>query len=952
MPLKYKLFITLFVLLGLSISAQNTPPQDNPLADEVFSICDKVQSEGRIASSIPDNDNASLPIGIAKTIAGTQYIIAIDSAHFFPNKALCNAFMAIDLPGTMDRIAFAAKNIAINPKGVMSSANTRLMLVSEHHITISPKVMLILKNDGNNYIEWDCNGFQTVNLKGYFEFSNTILLPDSSSTTPNGKVIASFEIHTNDIHNFITQVSITPFTLKGLKDVSFTILDATVDLSEIANATNMTFPVGYQQSSPDVNQWQGFYLKQFTVKLPKEISKKNQGRTTISASNMVIDNSGISGLFSATNVLALGNSDMDSWQFSVDQLSVTIVQNHLNGGSIGGSIRLPLFQNNSLVYNASVQEDTVSRELNYQFIANAQNNMQAEVFSASVDIYPSSQLIVTKTNGKLFPKANLTGKIKLNSNVANTGKLDFQNVVITTTAPYIQSGTFGFTSAQPNQNKVGEFPITINQIQMVINPTSPSIYFQVGLNFMNDSSQGFAADAGFRVITKFTQGTQHPVWQFDRIKIENINLDIHTQAFTLEGYAVFRENDPVYGNGFAGGINLGIPSISLDVDINAIFGAKSGYKYFYVDGMVSLPTPIVISTGVSLYRFMGGLYYHMSQPSGNEANLYTSAFTSTAPPNYVPNSNIGLGFKAGVTIGMAEKENAFNADVALEVQFNSSANGGGLSLIKFTGDCFFMTSIEDRKGKTYTQVPVGAFAYIGYDFNAHEFHAILNINFNYRGVSGIAPSVFHVDPQYWYTYIGKPSMPATITLQNLGNASASSYFMVGNQIEAPAALPSQITSAFSIPDNRNSSTLESAQGFAMGLQLGTSGYKQVGFSAFTAYAYYSLGGGFDIMISKSPPNYICPNTNETPGFKGWFGTGNVYAYMSASVGIKGSIEIAGVSKDFDKNVLSLSAAALLYGEFVNPNYVQGNLHCTYSFFKGALKGSFDLQFENGTRCSG
>lgn len=932
-----------------NLFAQTSLPQNNPLTDEVFSICDKVESESRFAGNFSADSAASLPIGIVKTIAGTQYIIAIDSARFFPNQALCSAYMAIDLPGTMDRIAFAAKNIAVNPKGVMSSTNSRLVLVSEHHIRINPNVTLILKNDGTNYVEWDCNGFKTVNLKGYFEFSNTILVPDSSATTPNNKVIASFEIHTSDIHNFIAQVSITPFTLKGLKDVSFTVLDATVDLSETANAPNMLFPVGYQQSSSDINQWQGFYLKQITIKLPKELSPKNQGRTTVSASNLVIDNSGISGLFGATNLLALGNSDMGSWQFSVDQLSVNITQNHLNGGSIGGSLKMPLFENNALVYHASLHENLTTKEIDYQFIANAQNNMQATVFSASIDVYPTSQIIVNKTNGKFYPTANLTGQIKLTANAASTGKLDFQNVVITSSAPYIQSGTFGFTCAQPNQNKIGEFPISINQIQLVVNPTGPNIYFKVGLNFMSASDQGFATTAGFRVMTKFIPGINHPSWKFDHIKIEDINLSIQTQAFTLAGYIVFRENDPVYGNGFSGGINLGLPSVHLNVDINVIFGAKANYKYFYVDGAVAFPTPIVISSGVALYRFMGGLYYHMSQPAGNTGKLYTSAFSSTAPPNYIPDQNVGIGFKAGVTIGMEGKEDAFNADVALEVQFNSSSNGGGLSLIKFTGDGFMMTSIADRKGKTYTQVPVGANALIQYDFNNKVFHALLNVGINYNGVQGQANSVFHVDPQHWYVYIGTPTQPGTITLQSLG-LSVTSYFMVGNQIEAAPALPPQIAAHFGSPNNRNTAALESAQGFAFGAKLNLASHKDFGYSFFSVYADYNFISGCDIMVNKYPSSFLCPNTGTTPGFKGWYSKGDVYAYLNANVGIKGQVKIAGIKKHFDLNVFSSSAAALLYGEFLNPTYVEGHLHCTYSILAGVVHGGFELDFEKGTRC--
>jgi hypothetical protein len=949
-PLIYKkaLFIFILFLCG-NIYAQAPLPQDNPLTKEVFNICDKVESENRFAGNFPSDSSASLPMGIVKTVAGTQYVIAIDSARFYPNQALCSAFMSIDLPGTMDRIAFAAKNIAVNPKGVMSSTNSRLLLVSEHHIQINPKVTLILKNDGSNYIEWDCNGFKTVNLKGYFEFSNTILVPDSSSTPLTDKVIASFEIHTNDIHNFITQVSITPFTLKGLKDVSFSVQEATVDLSEIANAPGMVFPNGYQQSSLDVNQWQGFYLKQFTVKLPKELSKKDQGRTTVSASNLVIDNSGISGLFSATNVLALGNSDMDSWQFSVDQLSINIAQNHLNGASIGGSLKMPLFENNALVYQASMQENTTTKEIDYQFIANAQNNMQANVFSASIDIYPSSQLIVNKTNGKFYPKANLTGQIKLNSSNAKTGKLDFQNVVITTLEPYIQSGTFGFTSAQPNQNKIGQFPITINQIQLVLDPSNPNLYFQVGLNFMSASDQGFSAAAGFRVITKFVPGNTHALWKFDRVKIEDIQLNIQTQAFTLNGYVVFRDDDPVYGDGFAGGINLGLPSLNLDVNINVIFGAVSGYKYFYVDGMVALPNPVVISSGVALYRFMGGLYYHMSQPVVNTGSLYTSAFTSTTPPNYIPDPSIGLGFKAGVTIGMMGKEDAFNADVVLEVQFNSSSNGGGLSLIKFTGDGFMMTSIEDRKGKTYTQVPIGAFAFIQYDFNNTVFHAILDVGINYNGVQGQLNSVFHVDPIDWYVYIGKPTQKGVLNVEGL--TTVNSYFMVGNKIEPMAPLPSQIASTFGAPNNRNAADLANASGFAFGADLGTSTHKEFGFDFFTVYGdvYFILG--FDVMMQKYAPSFVCPYTGASPGFKGWYLKGQLYAYFSAAVGVKGRVEIYGIGKDFDFNVFSASAAAMLYGELMKPSFVEGKVRCSYDILS-VVSGSFDYQFEKGTRCGG
>lgn len=941
-----KVFICVGVLKG-NLFSQNALPQDNPSANQVFAVCDRVITENRIAGNFPADSSASLPIGISKTIAGTQYVIAIDSARFFPDKALCSAFMALELPGSMDRIAFAAKNININPKGVMSSGNSRLLLVSEHQIRISQAVTLILKNDGSNYVEWDCNGFKSVNLKGYFEFSNSILLPDTTSTKDT-KVTASFEIHTNDIHNIIIQVNITPFTLKDIRDISFSISDATVDLSELMNTPNMVFPEGYQPNGPDLKMWTGFYIKNFTVKLPKELSKKNQGRTTISGSNLIIDNSGVSGLFNATNLLPLESSDIGGWQFSVNRLSVTILQNHLNGGGIGGLLKIPVFENNALVYNASLHEN-LSKKLDYQFIINSQSNLQATVFSSTIDLYSSSKIIVNKTNDRFYPKADLTGQFKLNANAANTGKLDFQNMIITSEMPYLSSGIFGFTTANANENKIGKLPVTINKIEVVINQTVPNIYFQVGINFMKVEDKGFAAAAGFRIMTKFISANDNPSdlkWKFNKINVEDIGLDIQTQAFKLTGYVIFREDDPIYGNEFAGRVKLNLPSINFAADVNVIFGAKEDYKYFYVDGKAALPTPIIVSSGVALYRFMGGLYYHMKQPAGNASNLYTPAFDSNLSPNYIPDPNISLGFKSGVTLGMAGKEDAFNADVALEIQFT---NSGGLSLIKFTGDCFLMTSIQDRKGKKYTEVPVGAFIYIGYDFMKPEFHAILNVGINYNGVKGQVNSVFHVDEQDWYVYIGKPSQRGYINVHDI--ATLNSYFMVGNKIEPIPDLPYQIAAAFGKPDNRNTTALASAKGFAFGAELNVATYKEFGFDFFTVYGGVDFILGFDVMMQKYPASFICPNTGTNPGFKGWYLKGQLYAYLNASIGVKGEIKITGVGTNFDFKVFSCSAAAMLYGELMKPSYVEGHLVCHYNILN-AIKGNFSYDFEKGTRCGG
>jgi len=928
--------LTLICIVTTSVYAQTTT---NPLADKVIATCQKVTDENRIAGNFPTDSSASLPIGISKTIAGTNYIIAVDEAHFYADKATCNAYMAIDLPGTMDKIAFAALNIGVNPKGVTSTNNSRLVLVSEHHIKINSNVTLILKADGSNYVDWDCNGFKSVNLKGVFEFTDTFLVPDSSSAPGTTKVTASFELHTDDIHNFVVQVNMSPFTLKGLKDVSFTVTDATVDLSEISNAPNMVFPNGYQLNGTAA-QWTGFYIRNFTVKLPRSLSKKNQGRTSFYANNLVIDNTGLSGVLGATNIMTFDESDLGGWQFSIENINVNVAQNHLNGGGMSGGLKVPMFQDNALMYKASFEENTSSKELDYKFTVSAQKDLNVSVFSATVDLDPASKITLTKTNGKLIPMADLTGKIMLKANAANTGKLDFQHIIITSTAPYVTAGTLAFTSANAGENKMGKYPITFNKIELVLSQTAPSIYFQVGINFMKEDDKGFAAIAGFRVMTLIDANKK---WKFDKVKVEDISLKITTQAFTLDGTIKFRENDPVYGNGFAGHIALGITAINFNAEINTIFGVKDDFKYFYVDGTLQLPVPIVIASGVSLYRFMGGLYYHMKQPEGNAGNLYSSVFNNGKEPNYIPDNSIGIGFKAGVTVGLSGKEDAFNADVGLEVQFNSKESGGGLSSIKFSGDCYLMTSIQDRVGKNYTQVPVGALILIGYDFNNKIFHASLDVGINYEGIQGHVSSVLHFEPNIWYVYIGTPSNRGYVSAYGF---TLNSYFMVGNKIEPMPDLPSPIGEEFGKPNHRDTGAMESAKGFAVGAAFSFNADNSFGFSIFEVYGRVEGIIGFDLMMQKVSSGYRC-NSGATPGLKGWFLTGDLYAYLYGNVGIRGTFKKI---YSFDYNVLEASATAVLYGELMKPSYVRGYVGCRYDFFKGALSGHFNFDFHKGEPC--
>ncbi|HXB39011.1 MAG TPA: hypothetical protein VNZ49_00625, partial [Bacteroidia bacterium] len=592
-----------FMVYNDIIRAQNSSTGQSALYNETIATVAKVESSNNLVGNFNPDSVAILPFGIIKEIGITRYIIAIDSAVFAPGKANFNAYMALEFPGSTDRIAFAAKNIAFNPKGVIPGYNTRLVLVSEHKIHIGPNITLILKPDGSNYVEWDCNGFKGIKLKGYFEFGKNILIPDSSSTN-NNTVRASFDVYTNDVHNFMAHVSISPFCIKGLKDVSFTVSDAVVDMSDYQNYTDMVFPSGYNISSFDIQTslWTGFYIKQLKIKLPSEFNKTNKS-VEINATNFLIDKSGLSGNFSATNLFSTSEGKMGNWSFSVDLLGLSFISNNLAGGTLGGKVVLPSDETNGLSYTANVFQNPLTQKTDYAFSLSPATNYTAGVLSAKIDIYPTSKLIVQKINGAFKPRVELNGKISFIHAYAQTADLEMQQVCIKDEAPYLTNGIFSFTdSLGKGVSKLSGFYITITDISLSVSHNAPRIGFGVGINFTAKNDNAFGAQASFIIATKLenmvpVNGSNSTAinkkWKFDNVLINDIGVSVHTNVFKFDGLLKFKNGNPQYGNGFFGNFNLSIDKVMpTPASANVWFGNVNNFNYYYFD--LAVPATIVL----------------------------------------------------------------------------------------------------------------------------------------------------------------------------------------------------------------------------------------------------------------------------------------------------------------------------------------------------------------------
>jgi hypothetical protein len=950
MSLPRLIFVFLFACVRLS--AQQDSIAD-PLQSYILSLSNKVETEDKLIGNMNPDSAANLPFGIVKEIGATRYIICIDSAKYVSNAATMSAYMAMEFPGSQQKICFSAQNIAFNPKGVMPGPNTRLVLVSEHRISLGPKITMVLKPDGYNYVEWDCNGFSAVNLKGYFEFDPGMIYPDPENFIPDSIVRATFQIHTNDIHNMVVQTSMAPFCVRGMDGVSFTVTDATADFSELANAPNMAFPQGYNLSNyGDPLMWTGFYMRNFIVKLPKELSKNGQ-RPTIAATNLLIDQSGVSGLFMGSNLFSLSQGSMSGWGFSVQAISVNIVSNHINGATMAGYIRLPVSEIDSLAYACAISQNNSTGSLDYVFAITPNNNIRTEVIGGTLTLYNTSSVQVIKQNGKFRPTATLNGKYSLATSNAQVKNLEFQNMVLASDAPILRSATFALVSENPDSNKMAGFQFNINAIQFGLYGNEPAISFNVGVNFSDGNALSIGADAGFIVKTSTATvanpaeglGATKPKMQFDGVSINNIALDFHTGPFSLDGLIQFRENDPIYGKGFNGNITFTIDKVmNAPAQASVWFGRVNNMRYFYVDAAIPITVPI--GTNVAIYRFMGGIYYHMSRASNAplESQLYSNAFGNAN--QYTPNSNIGLGIKAGVTIGSYPLEKPCNGDVALEIAFNAS---GGMSYINFTGNVFFMTGINQRMNVNPNNVPVVASIVMNYDFQNDALHAALGAQVHFPGVNGSGQASLHFEPGLWYIHIGRPQNRVTLSVLNL--ATITAYFETGQLIDPMPPPPPQVTSVVNmngLNDQRDENALTAGGGLCFGASFNAGKSDSFGLTNnIDVYYSFGIGAGFDIMVLNYGPNAHCQNSSAVVGINGWYSTGQIYAYLQGAIGLEGQV----ANQNFNVTILSLSAAAILQARLPNPTWVGGSVGCDYDILGGIVSGHVDCAFQLGNQCT-
>ena len=943
----------------------NTPNDSiTTLIGKINALAAKVNEENRIINKLDDMYQVSYPIGITRTVGGLNYTIVLESDEITPQGAFLNAYMSFTIPGNGKSLSFAAYKIPLSASGGIAGTVELSLLVDKPYNLGNNARMIIYGMDpvtqtGRTKVHFDCNGFVDMIVDAGIEFSNNVFVrenPETGEQLTNEPLAVNFTTTIQSWSDLIVSIDLPPFQLKMLKGFGFEVQQATFDYSDLSNPAGIVFPANYEGLSVygDFPQlWRGIYFRQVTLRLPPELNGGE--RMEVLSQNMIIDEMGLTGNFAVTNLLSPEKGNLGGWAFSIDSLNFDLVTNSLTRGGLSGRINMPVMDSAEYMNYSAI----IDQKGDFFFTASMPKSFNVPILVGKMKVYETSTLSVQRVDHDFSVLATLNGEIDVNSSLGNKndseGKkgfkvsgLKFEGMQIGSMAPYFRPGLWSL--AEMGYNSMNGFSVSLSNIESFEQSND------VGLKFTADVELPgkFTAGTTLKIIgTRYSVNengnrTKHKL-KYKKTELQDLNINVNDGPICLSGFLAIYKKDPVYGDGFAGGVNAVIAK-KIGVQVQAVFGEVNGFKYWYANALADFSgSPVPIFTGIAMKGIGGGAYYHMKQEQP-EGAVFANMNNRTAGNliSYTPDKGVALGFKATLALGTTPGD-AFNALATFEIVFNE---GGGIRQAMFYGSGVLMKPMN-MANPSATDAPIRADVFIGVDFEHDVFHGNFKVYVNAANgmLTGINPGnmagemEIYADPNDWYIHVGRPSARIGLKLKVFGmTVQNGSYFMVGTKLEDMPPPPDEVLRLLQLPlpENRNSGELTSAKGFAFGTYFNIhTGEKH--FLIF--YASFDMGVGFDVMLSQK--NCICAETGKKPGMNGWYAEGQLYAFMEGSVGIDIKVFMVKIHQE----ILSVGAAILLEAKLPNPFWMRGTVGGYYSLLGGRVKGSFRFQLELGEQCT-
>ena len=947
------------------------------------------------------NNSLKMPFGIK---FNANDLLTITEIIFKPTEAKVN-FLAqkeFNRSNTTYKLGFAGKYFKIHPSNI-DFTNGRVELVEDINVpstVANPKMKFTFKKATTNsgcYIQWANNGITNINVGLDVKFTRDWLLP--IPTSPD-TVKATLNGSATSMHDILLTGNFPQCEFVGTNGMKMDSCQVSFDLSDIRNPLNIVFPANYIDSA-SVATWQGLYIKTFTLTLP-ETWKTNANATQITASNIIIDDMGLTTKIKAKDVIAFKSCKVADLSASLDTINISIVNSSLVSGNAKGKIVLPICKDsitNCLKYTASFSQANGGKS--FQLVIVPSGPIEADILKGTMALDQTSNITALFSTDSIMLAIALNGSFTwknpilvpapldtiingLNTPVRAHGinglsmELDFEDIGITYKhypggTPYSLDFSYGNWSFASPQKLLANFPVTIKNVRYksltkatLANPNiellKGAILIDVVANLTEDIGGTTTLGAAFAIDLDKTAKKFSP--KFKGVFVDSIAVHADLPAVKIYGALKMYDNDPMFGDGFLATLGVTFTSVSLQVNALVQFGNtlylnnNQYYRYWRVEADAMFSPGIPFLTGVGFYGFGGGAFY----------NMEAHTVQRTAPAvgfkyQFTPKKS-SLGLMAKATIGTYPKVETFNADVAITAQFDG--NTGGLTMIGFTGDFWVAAKLTQRANAKM----LGGVA-INYTFPTKIFNlsGALTINAapDIATVNPIALAL-HVDGRInkWYFKCGVPNNPNTVKVFGI---NLYSYFMFGNDLgnDVPDGFTQNFKNNYfnaigGYPGVNHSTggadapntVGNTATGKGVALGVGVTFNKNFNENIFKGVcrqwsinADLLAGAEVDLAFLE----YSSCGSFNPFGINSYRATGALGLYFSLTSSIKGD-HFCCYCSDKNWNLFTIKTGAWLIGKFPNPVFLYGNVSGQISLFNGLIDQHWSKYFEYGTDCSG
>ncbi len=944
---------------------------ENIAAENVAAVTDFVKNHQKYIENFVDIDAQGLPFAWNKLLDGKLQLVNIAAVEFAPDGARMNAFFDIPIPEANNALlAFGQKNICFHPTGLSVGGLQKLtMLGGDKTFAWGENIDVTLKGtkgEQGTYVKWDCEGYKEMQVDGFFTLKTTVV----QKTAGGGPVKASFTFSSvKSWGDMLGVVSVDPFTVKGMKGLGFTFDQVVLDFSDTRNAQGMAFPANYNGGTG--NDWRGFYFKEIKATLPNYLRKKN-APVTITMKNAFINKLGFTGTAIVEPVVSLGDGSIGGWSFSIEKIEIALLNNTLTKGAFGGKVMIPIAKT-GLGYNCLMSSS--DQGLATAFSVNTLDSIDVDMWGAKLHLEENSGITITSQGDDVTVQAVLSGDLTVDRKFAEMKGVsvkipgvEFEDLTIRNRKPYLSATLFKFAS--PEKSFAG-FPVSIDPqdgIQLKFQNDGKKAGLQLGFHVGLDGNNQSAISGGTRFTLWGTLNEQNgkQSWALAPPTLDAIHVDASVASCDIEGDINLYKGDPKFGDGFRGSLSVTFrPLIKVAATIqfgSTNYQSNTTYRYWYVDAMAVMGpgAGIPVFTGLGIYGFGGGAYYHMKptsaiptaaglegSPESNEGYQQDTPGQSGSGTQYTPDKGIAFGFKATIVLGTMPNPKAFNGDITLEASFYT---GGGLHQISLVGNGYFVSDLMPKSRKPKDKAVVAATVAFQYSTETSSFDGLISIDINLKAgnrklIVGGGDASLHFSKEKWFIKLGEPDNRIGLTVLDL--LEIESYLMIGkNSLPGIPPLPTepinfqQELPYFNVLNGRKPD-VGAGSGFALGQQLNVN-TGRLKFLIF--YAQIAISFGYDISILNTDEE--CEHSNGKMGLNGWYAKGQVYAGVEASVGI--DIDLWFLDTEFELFKVGLFAG--LQAGLPNPTWLKGQVAGSYSALNGALSGHCTFKFKYGNYC--